>query len=478
MSTSSGSSSTGSCAVSGATRSGAPLSCTSRSAAIVSRPSGATMRQQIRSGAAALASGGGGLARTFLAARRSWTGARAGRLPRRRVFRRTGRCLGCDLNLDTHAETVRRKSQPGAPDRYRLLRVARHRHPDKVAIADNAVGGIELDPAGARKIDLYPGMGGAAAHMAVAIALRDVEIARNEAPGETQRTHRLHHQDGEVAAGATAELQRQQRVLHSFLMARDIGEALPYGVGDGGQQLMGVGWPVPAQELARPAVELVIGVEVLPLDAADEVGHLLGAVGERIGAGVLVDAKSGRIDRRMVETNGADEAQLLGAATEARDGDAIAEDVVYPAQIRRLRRDSDRRLDQPLIIAVARPEHDPVLAQGDRPLVAVGGDVVDVEDWHGTGLAWDGWPASGQPIFRACFAPVGDRHLIRTNRGALGRRRSRARRHAPGQASRIAGRRAARAISSFRLKRQGAAKPQAAAAPEARPTHAEHPRRR
>ena len=51
--------------------------------------------------------------------------------------------------------------------RHRLARVARHRDTDEVAGADNAVGGIELDPAGARQIDLNPGMRRAAADIAM-----------------------------------------------------------------------------------------------------------------------------------------------------------------------------------------------------------------------------------------------------------------------------------------------------------------------
>jgi len=48
-----------------------------------------------------------------------------------------------------------------------LARIARHRNPHQVAGADDAVGGIELDPAGARQIDLDPGMGRAAADIAL-----------------------------------------------------------------------------------------------------------------------------------------------------------------------------------------------------------------------------------------------------------------------------------------------------------------------
>ena len=48
---------------------------------------------------------------------------------------------------------VRGPVRCSSPDqRHRLTRIAHHRDPDQVAVADNAVGRIELDPAGARQI--------------------------------------------------------------------------------------------------------------------------------------------------------------------------------------------------------------------------------------------------------------------------------------------------------------------------------------
>jgi hypothetical protein len=49
----------------------------------------------------------------------------------------------------------------------------------------------------------------------------------------------------------------------------------------------------------------------------------------------------------------------------------------------RLGRDDQPGFDQPLVVAVARPKHHPVVAQGDRPAVAVGGDVTNRQNCHG-----------------------------------------------------------------------------------------------
>ena len=59
---------------------------------------------------------------------------------------------------------------PSAGERHGLRRIARDRNPDQVAIADDAVGRIEFDPARARQIDLAPCVGCTAADMLRAVA--------------------------------------------------------------------------------------------------------------------------------------------------------------------------------------------------------------------------------------------------------------------------------------------------------------------
>ena len=62
--------------------------------------------------------------------------------------------------------------------------------------------------------------------------------------------------------------------------------------------------------------------------------------------------------------------------------DAVPEDVVDPAYAARLRVDSEVATQQPLIIAVARPEHQVMLAETHRPPVVVGRDMPYAEDRH------------------------------------------------------------------------------------------------
>src|SRR5579863_3599771 len=70
---------------------------------------------------------------------------------------------------DIHAQEGRSLPDEGAPERQNVRVIPSHRHSDQIAIADNAVGWIEIDPAGAWKIDLHPSVRGAAAHRALVI---------------------------------------------------------------------------------------------------------------------------------------------------------------------------------------------------------------------------------------------------------------------------------------------------------------------
>src|ERR1700682_4337630 len=86
-----------------------------------------------------------------------------------------------DVDADLHADIRIGRTEIGAVQRDGLARIARHRHANEVLGADNAVGGIELDPAGARQIGLNPGMGRTAADIAVRAVAGDGDVSRYEA---------------------------------------------------------------------------------------------------------------------------------------------------------------------------------------------------------------------------------------------------------------------------------------------------------
>jgi hypothetical protein len=66
---------------------------------------------------------------------------------------------GRDTHLHLHAEMVRWEPDEGAVERDRVVRIAHDCNGDKADVADAAARGVEIDPAGARQIDLRPGMG-------------------------------------------------------------------------------------------------------------------------------------------------------------------------------------------------------------------------------------------------------------------------------------------------------------------------------
>ena len=75
-----------------------------------------------------------------------------------------------DIDGHVHAEETGGQAEPGARQRQRLVGIARYCNTDEPAIADDAVGGIELDPTGAGQEDADPGMGIAPADDALASA--------------------------------------------------------------------------------------------------------------------------------------------------------------------------------------------------------------------------------------------------------------------------------------------------------------------
>ena len=75
------------------------------------------------------------------------------------------------MDRDVHAKKGAGRSGIGAVKRNGLSGIACHRDTNEIAVADNAVGGIELHPARTRQISPHPRMGRAAADMAVAMVL-------------------------------------------------------------------------------------------------------------------------------------------------------------------------------------------------------------------------------------------------------------------------------------------------------------------
>jgi hypothetical protein len=79
----------------------------------------------------------------------------------------------------------------------------------------------------------------------------------------------------------------------------------------------------------------------------------------------------------MLDPRMAVEAQPVGAHVEARDCNGIAEHIVQPALLDWRRIDLQPALDQPLVMAFPRADHQAMLAECDRLTETVGGHMMD-----------------------------------------------------------------------------------------------------
>src|ERR1035438_7642718 len=125
---------------------------------------------------------------------------------------------------DVHTEESSRWTFVGAPQGQHLLGRPCNRDANQIPVADDTVGGVEIDPAGAGQIGLHPGMCGSAACEAGTVGHED--IAADKPRRDTKRPGSFHHEDREIPATATPCAQRLLGSLHASLGAADVDELL------------------------------------------------------------------------------------------------------------------------------------------------------------------------------------------------------------------------------------------------------------
>ena len=136
------------------------------------------------------------------------------------------------------------------------------------------------------------------------------------------------------------------------------------------------------EELPRPPVDPAQRIEVLALDRAEQVGHLLGRIGEGIEPGIVLDIDVLELGGTMLQPDDAPYLQRSGAAIEGRDRDRIAEDVLQPPQIGSRWLDIEPGLDQMLVVTLAWPHHDAMFAERHRLAIRIGRDVRERQKGH------------------------------------------------------------------------------------------------
>ena len=90
----------------------------------------------------------------------------------------------------------------------------------------------------------------------------------------------------------------------------------------------------PFEELLGPAAHRGVGVGIVALDIARQVGRLLGEIGERQLPRILLDRRQLGRQAEMFQPDGAGRTPAAcGRAVELGDGDRVAERVVDPAHL-------------------------------------------------------------------------------------------------------------------------------------------------
>src|ERR1700758_1432133 len=89
---------------------------------------------------------------------------------------------------------------------------------NEIAIANNAIGRIKVNPARAGQVSLHPGVGRTAARKARIVAWNE-DVSADEASGDAKRSRCFHHQNSEVAATAATALKCFVGRLYALLDA-------------------------------------------------------------------------------------------------------------------------------------------------------------------------------------------------------------------------------------------------------------------
>ena len=250
-------------------------------------------------------------------------------------------------------------------------------------------------------------------------------IAGDETRGDAEPAQRLDHEQRIVAAGAGAGLQRIERMLGALLVPLAVGEGLADAMRHAAQDVEGRRRPLGVEKFSRPGRQLAIGIAILRRHELLQVGKFFVVVEERIEIGGIIRRERELLLRIVLDRHGRGERQGVGALVEGRDRDAVAEHVVDPAQPHRLRRDIEAAGQHPQIMAVARAQHDPVLAERHRTVVAINGLVVDGQERHRQTIIDSGTFNLGRILLNCRSECRFDRHSFEEN--ALDARR----RHSP-----------------------------------------------
>ncbi|MCY1214496.1 hypothetical protein D9M72_263100 [compost metagenome] len=251
---------------------------------------------------------------------------------------------------------------------------------DVAFAGEQARGGVQADPAGARQEHLAPGVqvgevdrGAAGAVERLHVGRELDQVARHEARGQAAVAQQLHQQPARVAARAAAVAERFFRRLHAGLHADEVADVLLHLLVDADQEVDG------ALFLALDPVE--VGLQQRRGLLGDEVGRQLFGLRGRVLEGEVLGLRleeevEGVVDRHLDHEVDRDLelARLLG---EHEPRLVVGERVLHPVDEVLGRLDPQRVRDH-IAAAMGRgaQSHD-LRAQLHQAVVCVVGDVVE-----------------------------------------------------------------------------------------------------
>ena len=238
----------------------------------------------------------------------------------------------------------------------------RRRERDVALAGEQARGRVEPDPAGARHVDLGPGVqvgevargaGGAVERLHVGGELD--QVAGDEAGGETRLAQDLDQQPGRVAAGARALLQRLLRRLHPGLHADEVLDV----PGEAAVQVAQVIDRARRRDLQVRKVARQAWSGRQRREVGGEIGLERLLVVEGPGLRALLDEEVERVDHGHVGDEVDRRRQLIRLVRHHDAGEEVAERVLLPVDEMRLRRQRQRVAEdgRAAVRGGAQPDH-------------------------------------------------------------------------------------------------------------------------
>ncbi len=239
--------------------------------------------------------------------------------------------------------------------------------------AEQAGGGVEPDPAGARDVDLGPGVqvGEVGAGPGRAVDRGGVgneldQVARDEAGGEAEAAQHLHQQPRRVPARPARLGQGLVRRLHAGLHPHHVGDRIAHQGVERDEELHGV-------RLGRQPLHQGVdgGPGLLDLEVGGELVAQVLVVGERPGLGVVLDEEVERVDHRHVGGEVDLDPQPRRLLRKDQPGEPVAVGILLPVHEVVGRLDLQGVAQDPGAGMRSRTQPDHLRAERDGPVIGV-----------------------------------------------------------------------------------------------------------